>query len=137
MNPYLTLGQEFYELEHAKPLFQKHNIMILRNLYTYHMYMEVFKILKFRLPMCLYENYSISSRKSMLLITPKPSNDFISRSATIWNAITPKIQVKDFAHNVSHAKSSLKKALLSLQHEQSSWSKQDHDIAFLKTKHSK
>ena len=73
----------------------------------------------------------------MLLITPKPSNDFIYRTATIWNTITPKIQVSDFSHNVSHAKSSLKKALLSLQHEQSSWSKYDHDITILKSKSSK
>ena len=34
--PNQLLGEDFYKREHTKPLFKKHNIMALRNLYTYH-----------------------------------------------------------------------------------------------------
>ncbi len=32
------LGQEFYELEHSKPLFNERGIMTVYNLYNYHMF---------------------------------------------------------------------------------------------------
>ena len=43
--PYQTLDCDFYQQEHTKPLFSKCKILALENLYTYHTFMEVFKIL--------------------------------------------------------------------------------------------
>ena len=36
-----------YVLEHTKPLFNKHSILSVNNLYKYHSFMEVFKLLKY------------------------------------------------------------------------------------------
>ena len=48
-----ALGTSFYEREHTKPLFKLNNILCMHNLYTYHSFMEAFKILKLRLPTTL------------------------------------------------------------------------------------
>ncbi|MCP4475924.1 MAG: hypothetical protein GY821_15440 [Gammaproteobacteria bacterium] len=45
-----ALDGKFYALEHTKPLFKEHKILSVHNLYTYHCFMEAFKILKFRQP---------------------------------------------------------------------------------------
>ena len=51
------LGREFYKREKSKPLFNNNNIMNVRNLYIYHCSNEIIKILKFRTPMCMFENF--------------------------------------------------------------------------------
>ena len=48
------LGPDFYQKEHTKPLFRKHQIMTVFNLYLYHLINDVFKILKFRTPISIY-----------------------------------------------------------------------------------
>ena len=126
-----TLGDEFFQQEHCKPLFKKHGILALKNLYTYHTFMEVFKVLKLRCPISLYEYFKISPRKETTLITSFPSHDFISRGTTIWNTISPKLKLLDYSHSISLAKSSLKKTLLELQHSgtEKTWTSNDFDIA--------
>ena len=52
-----ALSQSFYQKEHTKPLFKKHGILSIQNLYTYHCFMEIFKILKLRVPMALFSEY--------------------------------------------------------------------------------
>ena len=47
------LDNEFYIPEHTKPLFESYKILSVQNLYTYHCFMETYKILKFRQPMSL------------------------------------------------------------------------------------
>ena len=128
--PLQVLGQEFFALEHSKPLFKNHNILALENLYTYHTFMEVFKILKLRCPISLYDHFNISSRKETTLITPLPSNDFISRATKIWNSIVPKLKLLDYSYNISLAKSKLKRALLATQHLDNElvWTENDFDI---------
>ena len=44
-----------YTKEHTKPLFKKHNILSIFNLYPYFCLNETYKILKFRTPYSLYE----------------------------------------------------------------------------------
>ena len=73
------LTNEFFEKEHTKPLFTKHSILALKNLYTYHTFMEVFKILKLRVPPSLSDYFARSLRKETTLITAFPTHDFISR----------------------------------------------------------
>ena len=134
-----TLGESFFQLEHCKPLFKKHGILALNNLYTYHTFMEVFKTLKLRCPISLYECFKVSSRKETTLITSFPSHDFISRGTIIWNTIAPKLKLLDYSHNISLAKSSLKRALLHLQHsgDNLTWTKNDSDITRLQNISSK
>ena len=120
------LGPLFYAKEHTKPLFKKHNILTVHNLYNYHCFMEVFKILKFRLPMSLYSLYDISYRNDLKLITPKPDDHFIYKSSFIWNAIYHKIGILDLSTSLGKIKSSLKKSVFINQH-------QHHEIEWLPT----
>ena len=54
------LGEEFYSKEHFKPLFKNNGILAINNLYTYHCFMETFKIIKFQSPIGMYSLYSFS-----------------------------------------------------------------------------
>ena len=110
------LGEDFYSREHTKPLFTEHEILSFMNLYTYHTYMEIFKILKFRDPLVIYEQFKVSNRKSNLLISTFPAKHFVSRSTSIWNTITPKLKFIDHCSTkTAFVKHSLKNLLLSLQ----------------------
>ena len=110
-----VLANEFFQKEHTKPLFIKHGIMALQNLYIYHTFMEVLKILKLGVPLSLSEHFTKSLRKETTLITSFPTNDFISRSTKIWNTVAPKLKILDYSHKISSAKSSLKKSLIKIQ----------------------
>ena len=128
-----ALGSSFFQLEHSKPLFQQNKILAFKNLYTYHTFMEVFKILKLKCPMSLHEQFQFSSRKETALIVQFPSNDFFSRSTKLWNLIAPKLQILDFSFKINQAKNRLKQALLKLQHasDDVGWTKNDYDLTKL------
>ena len=72
------LGTEFLNSEHSKPLFTKHSVLNVRNLFVYHCFNEIFKILKFRTPISLCEVFELSKRnsKETRLITREPSLNF-------------------------------------------------------------
>ena len=44
-----------YSKEHTKPLFKKHDILSIFNLYPYFCLIELYKALKFRIPYCVFE----------------------------------------------------------------------------------
>ena len=99
-----TLGSEFFAKEHTKPIFKTQSILCVQNLYSYHCFLEVFKILKLHLPTSLFEQYQ-QSRRSYLthlqLLPPRPSTDFIYRSSIIWNSIRPKLELNDLSVSIS------------------------------------
>lgn len=112
------LGYSFYRKEHSKPLFVKHDIMAVRNLYSYRCIMEVFKILKFRVPISLFSEFAFSERtfKNTFLITPPPSNDFMYKSSVLWNVMRKKFDIADdFSVSINYFKNSLKSLMLSNQ----------------------
>ena len=80
--------------------------------------METYKILKFRLPMSLYDNFNVSKRKPALLIAGFPTQKFIDRATSIWNILTPKLKLEDLSLKVSSMKDILKKALFTNQHRE-------------------
>ena len=130
------LGEEFYMKEHTKPLFKEHDILSYMNLYTYHTYMEVFKILKFRDPLVIYEQFKVSHRKSSLLINTFPAKNFVCRATNIWNTITPKLKLADHCSTkIAYAKSNLKKLLLRLQSsvDDMSWNSDNFNIEKMPT----
>ena len=67
------LGKEFYEQEHSKPLFNDNNPLTVYQLYKYHCTLEMFKIVKLRLPISLYSLFNMSNRRENYFITPNPS----------------------------------------------------------------
>jgi hypothetical protein len=89
-----------FVLEHTKPLFNKHNILSLRSLYILRTITEVFKILKYRLPICLYSCFkpSVGANHNKLL-PPKcilgiSVNNFVFRSTSLWNKCISKLLSK-------------------------------------------
>ena len=115
------LGAEFYTKEHTKPLFKEHNILAVQNLYTYHCFNEVHKILKEKTPYPLYTNYLISRRDYLTLIKllpPSPAKHFIYRSSIIWNIIRDKLNLNDILDvSFSQTKTKLRLLLLNNQHQ--------------------
>ncbi len=125
------LGQEFYRLECTKPLFKEHKILSVHNLYSYHCFMETFKILKLRQPISLYEYYNISDRKPTLLINSFPSQSFFDRSNSVWNKVAPSFKLEDFSVKISYIKNQLKGALLHNQHRENpkDWTEDDYNLS--------
>ena len=111
------LGADFYKKENTKPLFRKHNILAVHNLYSYYCFMEIFTILKFKTPISLHNLFDISQRFGTTLITPLPSLHFVYKSVKIWNTIRQKIMICDFSVNMGLVKTCLKKMLLHNQHQ--------------------
>ena len=113
------LGEEFFRREHTKPLFKSQNILTIHNLYFFHCFMEVFKILKFHYPISLYNLYTFSSRTCLThkqLIPPHPNKHFIYKSSRIWNTVRSKLGIGDLSISASTIKASLKNALHRNQH---------------------
>ena len=68
------------------------------------------------IPVVMYEQFKISSRKSNLLINTFPAKHFVSRSTSIWNTITLKLKLPDnVSAKLATTKNSLKNSLLTLQ----------------------
>ena len=127
-----------YSKEHTKPIFKSKNLFIVRNLYNYHILIELYKVMKFRQPYSVFCELSISDRKIMLKLNKlkldKRKSNFFYNAALKWNQvnkllITPYvIHVKnnidggvsptmnyDLTLSVSALKSKLKKALFGVQ----------------------
>ena len=127
-----------YCLEHTKPLFNEYEMLSLDNLFIFHTFMEVFKILKFRSPISLYELLKMGPRgEKFTLLLPRVSLDtskqnFVFSSSRIWNRFINKVLNKctpqpsglvipgsdvnsDLAASISVAKSKLKSILLTSQ----------------------
>ena len=124
------LDQTFFIKEHTKPIFKHNNILAIQNLYTYHCYLELYKIMKFRAPISLHEGYTCSSRKPCLLICQAdPPDNHNTRSTRIFNVLTPKFRMTDFTTSVMCLRGKLKRALLTNQHNHAllDWTVKDFD----------
>ena len=121
------LGKEYYIKEHTKKLFNKYGILTVRNLHIYFCCIELFKIMKFRNPINLFESLQISQRNnSMLLITPVPSRQFSYLGPKIWNTAYKKILAdseQDLTMKVSAVKTAMKKILMEIQklYDENEW----------------
>ena len=124
------LGQEFFTLEHTKPIFKEQKILSVQNLYTYHCFMECFKILKLRCPMSLFSDFTLSKRRPTNIITAFPSRTFTSRSSSIWNILAPKLKLYDYSENISIVKTKLKNSIFVTQHSENelTWTPGDYNI---------
>ena len=94
-------AEKNFVLEPTKPLFNKHKILNIHNLYKYHTFMEAFKILKFDIPISI--SISIRNLISFLPRTDKlrlevprvklniTKQNFIFKSSQIWNDMSSEI----------------------------------------------
>ena len=80
------LGQEFYQKEKTKPLFNVNKILNVYNLYNYQILNSTYKIIKLRTPISMFSCFNVSTRKETLLHLPKiVSDQFFYKAASIWN----------------------------------------------------
>ena len=94
------ISKKDYSLEHTKPLFNKHTILTISNLSTYHTFLEAFKILKYRTPISLYSLYTLGELETNFrLLLPmvhleKSKHSFVYNSCAIWNSLVDNILEK-------------------------------------------
>ena len=108
------LGSEFYEKESTKPLFTKHELLAVENLYRHRCIMEMFKTVKSHVPVSLFSLFKLSTRKDNLLITPNPTNQFIYKSAKLWNEFRTTSTIT-FSSRLSAVKNVLRNSIFEAQ----------------------
>ena len=108
------LGSKFYEKESTKPLFTKHELLTVENLYRYRCIMEMFKTVKSHVPISLFSLFTLSNRKDNLLITPHPTNHFIYKSTWLWNQFR-KSSTVSFSSRLSIVKNAVKNSIFDAQ----------------------
>ena len=109
------LGSEFFRLENSKPLYIKHHLLTVHNLYKYQCTVEVYKILKLRVPISLYSLFDLSLRKETLLVSQPPSNNFLCMATRLWNDCRQNHSITDFSTSIGSLKSKVKTYLLKIQ----------------------
>ena len=89
------LGQKFYRRENSKPLFNRNNIMNVRNLFINNCSNEIFKILKFRTSICMFEICTLSNRngRETRLLTPYPSKSLFYVGSLLCNVVRDLIKI--------------------------------------------
>ena len=89
---YQKLGAELYEKEHTKPIFNRLKLFTVQNAFKHHCILEIFKVLKFRTPYCLFESIRLSRRDhSMTIILPEKSNTFLYKASILWNLTNKRL----------------------------------------------
>ena len=92
-----------YCLEHTKPLFKKHSIMTIKNMYVYHTFLDLFKNLKTHIPISLYSIFNQSQRGiNFKLHLPRVTldiskNNFVFKSCSLWNSLIGDILERSIA----------------------------------------
>ena len=103
------LGAEFYSREPSKPLFMRENILTIHNVYKHRILMELFKILKFRAPISLYNLLScnIFSKNNTLLCPSvnleKFKKSFVFSGCSLWNKCTKILFSKPTLTEIFHS----------------------------------
>ena len=110
-----VLDSEFYRLEHTKPLFNKHKILTIHNLFYYHTAITIYKIIRSGIPSALYALFSFSGHIETRLKSQLTGCTFIDNSTTIWNYIREKLSINDFDVSISQLKNRLKSYLFDNQ----------------------
>ena len=121
-----VLDSIFYQREHTKPLFNGNYLLTIHNLYVYHSFIELFKVLKFRQPYSLFSSFNLpksltrSTRFGSTHITipntiSATSNTFTYQAAKIWNIYRNKLNIFDFEIGVNFVKANLTSMILSIQ----------------------
>ena len=99
-NRNLKIVYRDYSKENTKPLFNSNDILNVYNLYQYHTLLELYKVLKFRIPYCLYDIVNHSDNqyisRGLSLCIPKTSiavqkHTFFYKGTILWNKLHKKI----------------------------------------------
>ena len=75
-----------YSLEHTKPIFNKHKLLTLNNLYVLRSLAELIKILKSHTPISMFKFLQFCHRSHHYrLLIPISSNNFFIKTIILWN----------------------------------------------------
>ena len=86
-----------YALENTKPIFNKEKILSVYNLYTHHVFIDLFKTFKERQPISLCSLFEMSTRStSNYLRIPLRSlelskQNFVCNASSTWNSLIDKV----------------------------------------------
>ena len=113
------LGKEFYCRESSKPLFKKHNLLTVQNIYRQRCIMELVKIIKSEEPGPLYHSFTRSKRNLNRFMTPEPSHNFTYKAPWFWNNFKKVLDVEECGLDTdeNQIKLILKKSLLCAQNQ--------------------
>ena len=99
-NDNLRIIYKDFAKEHTKPLFNSYKILTIHNLYTYHTLLELYKLLKFRTPYCVYEIFNSFGERQMDLNLHLPQvslqcqkQSFTYQAIILWNKFYKKLIV--------------------------------------------
>ena len=129
-----VLGNEFYCKEHTKPLFHKTNILTIHNVYNYQCCLDVFKMLKNRIPMSVFNKFSLSARnwENLLILPSTNTSNFIYMGSKLWNTAV-KILAIEYIQDIKIGpfKRKLKSCLLYIQnlHNSTDWCPQNFELS--------
>ena len=117
------LGWDFYRLESSKPLFTERKILTVHNLSIYHNTVGIYKLIRTRVPMSLFELFKFSGHIETRLNSQYTACTFIDKSTIIWNKIREKLSINTFDTTVSQLKTRVKQYLLEQQklHDEHNW----------------
>ena len=91
------MAQKEYALEHTKPIFNKHRLLNLHNLYVIRSLGELLKFFKFHSPIHIFKYFKASTRSSNhRLQIPKfnlgiSERNYIISVTKLWNTIISKL----------------------------------------------
>ena len=87
----------------------------MHNLYKYHCIVELFKVIKFRIPMSIYELMKCSERRENYFISLPPSSLFDYQASNFRNKCRKSNSEIDFTTSITIVKTKLKICLLEIQ----------------------
>ena len=88
-----------YTLEHTKPIFKCNSLLTVHNLHKLYTICDVFKIIKFKIPISLSVHYKFINNHSLFknhVIVPKykkhrSRKQFLYQSTKLWNKFVGRI----------------------------------------------
>ena len=94
------MSPKSYCLEHTKPIFNEYNILSVSNLYTYQIFISMFKIMKDHSPIAVYDMFNFSPRNNFLVTLPSfrlnvSQYNFVNRCSSLWNKFIGKVMEKN------------------------------------------
>ena len=87
-------------------------LLTVQNLYLQRCIMEIFKIIKYKVPVSMISLVKESERKECQLITPFPSHNLTYQSAWLWNKFKSVNRSINFYFTTNKIKNILKYSLL-------------------------
>ena len=114
------LGSEFFARESTKPLFKKHSLLTVHNIYRTRCIMETLTIMRTHTPISIHDLFNKSKRKADYFITPQPSNSYIYNGPHLWNKFIEQSNLRSklnsgTLNSIACLKSKLKQSILNAQ----------------------